>query len=137
MHEAPFAEPLRRPRGPGQASGPAGAGDSSVPPAMLLEEVPAFDGLAGGPTAGFPPAADLLGDLASSEETSPLPSSTLPELSPEEQQRRKRRRRWEAEQEDQRRWDLQRRLADLSADVEFLTREVGRHGWRGGVPVLP
>ena len=38
--------------------------------------------------------------------------------------RQKRREAWEREQEAQRRWDLQRRLADISTDVEFLAREV-------------
>ena len=38
--------------------------------------------------------------------------------------RLKRREAWEREQEAQRRWDLQRRLADISTDVEFLAREV-------------
>lgn len=38
--------------------------------------------------------------------------------------RQKRREAWEREQEGQRRWDLQCRLADISTDVEFLAREV-------------
>lgn len=46
-------------------------------------------------------------------------------LSAEESEKRKRRRQqWEQDQEAKRRWELQRRLADISTDVELLGREV-------------
>lgn len=44
----------------------------------------------------------------------------------EKQERRKRRRdKWEREQEEKRRWELLRRMVDITADVELLLREVG------------
>ena len=47
-------------------------------------------------------------------------------VDPEEQAKRKRRRaQWEQERDAKRRWDLLRRVADISTDVELLGREVG------------
>eukprot|EP00887_Chlorella_sp_A99_P008002 scaffold12.g8002.t1 len=99
----------------------------------LLDGADALDLPPGIPVAGGPFTSDLLGagGLASSEDTTPAPSSggggRGGEAEAEEMARRKRRRAaWQAEQEAAKRWDLQRRLADISVDVEFLTREVAR-----------
>lgn len=47
----------------------------------------------------------------------------------EEAERRKRKReQWEAQQAARRSWDLQRRVAEISSDVEMLTKEVSRGG---------
>lgn len=57
----------------------------------------------------------------------PTPSSAEL-LSMEEKAKRKRRReQWEKEKADKQRWDLQRRLVNVSRDVELLTREVSLH----------
>ncbi|KAL4436667.1 hypothetical protein ABPG75_003806 [Micractinium tetrahymenae] len=65
--------------------------------------------------------------LPGSSEDEDAPAPAAPALTAEEATRRKRRREeWEAEQEGSRRWDLARRLAAISTDVEFLAREVER-----------
>lgn len=75
----------------------------------------------GGPPLGRP---ETLLPGSSEEEDAPAPVAPAPTT--EEAARRKRRReQWEAEQEGARRWDLTRRLAAISTDVEFLAREVG------------
>ncbi|KAL4435221.1 hypothetical protein ABPG77_001903 [Micractinium sp. CCAP 211/92] len=76
----------------------------------------------GGPPLGRP---ETLLPGSSEEEDAPAPVAPAPTT--EEAARRKRRReQWEAEQEGARRWDLTRRLAAISTDVEFLAREVER-----------
>lgn len=76
----------------------------------------------GGPPLGRP---ETLLPGSSEEEDAPAPAAPAPTA--EEAARRKRRReQWEAEQEGSRRWDLARRLAAISTDVEFLAREVER-----------
>lgn len=80
------------------------------------------------PAEGGPPRPEPLLPGSSEEDDAPAPAA--PALTAEEAARRKRRReQWEAEQEGARRWDLARRLAAISSDVEFLAREVGAaHG---------
>lgn len=85
----------------------------------------------GGPPLGRP---ETLLPGSSEEEDAPAPAAPAPTA--EEAARRKRRReQWEAEQEGSRRWDLARRLAAISTDVEFLAREVGaaQAAWGAGV----
>lgn len=94
---------------------------------------PAGEGAADAP---FPTGALL----PSSEETTPAPSGDQlgPAMSSEEAEQRKRRReRWEAEVEAGQRWDLHRRLADISTDVEWLAREVERVRSELEVPLPP
>lgn len=77
------------------------------------------------PAEGGPPRPEPLLPGSSEEDDAPAPAA--PALTAEEAARRKRRReQWEAEQEGARRWDLARRLAAISTDVEFLAREVER-----------
>lgn len=98
---------------------------------------------ADGPQAPQPPAAGPGSDAVAKEQAQPAgspvqgpaaaaaagggtpPAGAWAAAEEEELQRRRRRAKWEAEQEAGRRWDLQRRLADISTDVEFLAREVG------------
>lgn len=55
-----------------------------------------------------------------------------------DQERRKRRRdQWERDQADKRRWDLQRRIVDISTDVELLTREAARVHNELHIPLPP
>jgi hypothetical protein len=85
------------------------------------------------PSDGAGAAADL------AAEPVPLPPPDADgSMPPEERARRKRRREeWERQREGARRWDLQRRLADVSADVELLSREVSRLRGELHVPLPP
>jgi len=77
------------------------------------------------------------------------PSAAIPlhgQLQPQQQQqqqdpalevRKRRRARWEAENETRRRWDLQKRLADISADVDFLTNQVHLLKKQSDLPLPP
>lgn len=83
---------------------------------------------AGGPLS---PRAAAASAAAAAAATEPV-SGELAAMTAEEAERRvQRRSKWEAEQEAGRRWDLQRHLADISTDVEFLAREVRREGMGG------
>ncbi|KAI3426052.1 hypothetical protein D9Q98_008020 [Chlorella vulgaris] len=75
----------------------------------------------------------------SSDEGSPKAGDTqAPALPAEEAKRRRQRReRWEKDAEAKQRWELQRRLVDISTDVEFLAREVERMRSEMDVPLPP
>ena len=53
-----------------------------------------------------------------------LPEEAEAPPSGDPDKRKRRREHWEQDQEIKRRWELQRRLADISTDVDLLTREV-------------
>ena len=82
----------------------------------------------------FPLENEPLGLLQPGDESAPsnvtAPSDLiLPDepvgMSAEETEKRKRRRQqWEQDQQAKQRWELQRRLADISTDAELLGREV-------------
>lgn len=129
--------PAEAPAQPGASPRGIQAGGKSHPAQQLLH--PASEPLspAGEGAADAPFQTGAL--LPSSEEATPAHSGDQgPALSAEEAERRKRRReRWEAEVEAGHRWDLHRRLADISTDVEWLAREVERVRSELEVPLPP
>lgn len=125
----------------GQPAARPGSGDAATKPGSAQQQQQAAGdplsprGGAGKAAPAPAPAAavpSLPGEVTepllpmSSEDCTPVPSVELaPALTAEEAERRKRRRdRWEREAEAKQRWELQRRLVDISTDVEFLAREV-------------
>lgn len=97
-----------------------------------LEGMEAALASADGPRDGFLQPLELLPEDETPADGAPdsdgLHGTHRGERDPQEaadRERRKRRRaQWEKDQQDKRRWDLQRRLADISTDVELLSREV-------------
>ena len=98
------------------------------------------------PPTGAPRPAEALLPGSSDEEQEQQkgqalaqpPSAEAAALTAEEAGQRKRRRdAWQREQEGKQRWDLARRLADISTDVEFLAREVDRMRGEMEVPLPP
>jgi hypothetical protein len=100
-------------------------------------------------TAGEPlPMASAVDGAAPSLQTEALLPGSSDEGSPkagdkpalpaeEAKRRRQRRERWEKDAEAKQRWELQRRLVDISTDVEFLAREVERMRSEMDVPLPP
>ncbi len=109
---------------------PGGPKDKISPAAGSLQQEGAAEGAAAAAAAAAaaPASQQQQQGSPSQQQQLPQPSCQASEggaVSAEEAVRRqKRREAWEREQEGQRRWDLQRRLADISTDVEFLAREV-------------
>ncbi len=109
----------------GLASNPVAPGTDRPLPPQLNGSSAARERDGSAPGAGTPQEAQGAPQTAAAAAAAgaAVAGRGMPEE--EEAERRKRRREaWEREQEGRRRWDLHRRLADISTDIEALTREV-------------